>query len=393
MGESTTAQGGRTRQRKWDLPIPVLLSGFVIAATARLAFLPYVSEDSTYFLIPWMQEFRDHGAAALSGEFSNYNFPYLLLMFLAGLLPVEPLIAIKVASLLGDALLAVSVYALAANYRTIGVSPKLAALIALFLPTVLVNASMWGQCDAIYTAFLVLSLRSLLRNDGRSAWLLWGIAFAFKLQSVFFLPALLLISLRNRYSLRFPLMAFGVWAMLSLPPAFFGRSLASTFSVYINQTQEYRLVAGAANVYAWFPTATAEQGRFPALVVCGTALLMTAVAYWRGPDTTERRVLLTITVLAVCPLLLPQMHDRYFFAAEVMALLLLRHKDLFLTPWFFATTGALVYVLYFLSNQYALPLMLGSVVQCLTVGLLFRALWRRHSGRQELRQPTIGISP
>lgn len=350
-----------------------------MAATARLALMPYISEDSTYFLIPWMQEFREHGAAALSGEFSNYNFPYLFLMFLAGLLPVEPLIAIKVASLLGDGLLAVSVYALAANYRTIGVSPKLAALIALFLPTVLVNASMWGQCDAIYTAFLVLSLRSLLRNDGRSAWLLWGVAFAFKLQSVFFLPALLLISLRNRYTLTFPLMAFGVWAMLSLPPVFFGRSLASTFSVYINQTQEYRLVAGAANIYAWFPTATAEQGRIPALVVCGTALLLTAAAYWRGPDTTERRVLFTITVLAVCPLLLPQMHDRYFFAAEVMALLLLRHKKLFLTPWLLATTGVFVYILYFVSNQYALPLMLGSVVQCLTVWLLFRALWRRHN--------------
>lgn len=345
---------------------------------------PYFSEDSTYFLIPWMQEFRDRGAAALSGEFSNYNFPYLFLMFLASLLPVEPLIAIKVASLLGDGLLAASVAALAADYRPMRVSPKLAALIALFLPTVLLNASMWGQCDAIYTAFLVLSLRSLLRNDGRNAWLLWGIAFAFKLQSVFFLPALVVISLRNRYSLTFPVLATMVWAVLSLPPVLYGRIVSEALGVYVKQTQDDRLVSGAANVFVWFPTATAEQGRVPAFVACGIALLLTAVAYWKGPDSAERRVLLAITVLATCPLLLPQMHDRYFFAAEVTALLLLRNRKLFFTPWLFATTGALVYVLYFLGNQYALPLMLGSIVQCLTVVLLFRSLWQGHNRDPEL---------
>lgn len=382
MGESTSVQRVEVLPSALRIPAYALWIIGAIALGARLALFPYVSEDATYFLLPWMQEFRDHGAAALSGEFSSYNFPYLFLMFLASMLPLDPLYAIKIVSLAGDCFLACSVGALVAQFRPAKLSPKLAALVALFLPTVLLNASMWGQCDAIYTSFLLLSLRCLLLNDGKCAWLWWAVALSFKLQAVFFLPVLVLISLRNRYSLALPAMAAGVWALLSVPPVLFGRSWSSTFSVYLHQSVnedpsvENRLVAGAANVYAWLPTVSAEQGRIPAIAICGIVLLLSAFAYWRGPDLAERRVLLAVSVVAICPLLLPQMHDRYFFVAEVMSLLLIGHKKLFFAPWLFAGTGLFVYVLYFMSNQYALPLMLASIVQCFVVGMLLRTLWR-----------------
>ncbi|MCA4135116.1 hypothetical protein [Arthrobacter sp. M4] len=328
-----------------------------------------------------MSEFREDGAAALGGEFSNYNFPYLFLMFLGSLLPLEPLFAIKLVSLVGDCLLALSVGVVVRQLRPAKLVPAVAALLALFLPTVLLNASMWGQCDSIYTSFLLLSLKSVLKDDARGSWLWWAVAVSFKLQAVFFLPALVFISVRNRYSLVLPLQAAGLWAMLSIPPVFFGRSLGSTLSVYINQThtQEDSLVAGAANIYTWFPGASASESRIPAMVLCGAVLLLTAYAYWRGPDSAERRVLFTVAVLAVCPLLLPQMHDRYFFAAEVMSLLLITHKKLFIVPLAFAATGLTVYYLYFSNNRYLWPLWLASIVQCLAVGALLRTLWKNEN--------------
>jgi Gpi18-like mannosyltransferase len=376
MGESKILQNVNMTPPARSLPVAVIWIMGLLALAGRLALFPYVSEDSTFFLLPWMQEFRDHGAAALGGEFSNYNFPYLFLMFLGSLLPVEPLFAIKLISMAGDLLLACSVGAVVGQLQPLRLAPETAALTALFLPTVLMNASMWGQCDSIYASFLLLALRSVVRDDARGAWLWWAVALSFKLQAVFFLPALVPIALRNRYSLGLPAIAACLWASLSVPPVLFGRSLISTFSVYFHQTQEYRLVAGAANVYAWVPNATADQGKFPAILVCGAVLLLTAAVYWRGPDSTERRVLFAITVVAICPLLLPQMHDRYFFVAEVMSLLLLRHGRLFLVPWLFAATGLAVYVLYFVSNQYAWPLMLASTVQCFAVGMLWHRLWR-----------------
>ncbi|MBP1232228.1 Gpi18-like mannosyltransferase [Arthrobacter sp. PvP102] len=345
-----------------------------IALVIRFCLFPYVSDDSTISLLPWMSEFREHGASALGGEFSNYNFPYLFLMFLASMLPLEPLFAIKLVSLLGDCLLALSVGVLVRQFRPARLRPATAALLALFLPTVLLNASMWGQSDSIYTSFLLLAMWRTLKDDGRGAWLWWAVAVSFKLQAVFFLPALVLISFRNRYSLALPLQAAGVWALLSIPPVLFGRSLSSTLGVYINQTQDGDLWVGAANIYSWFFTVSASEGRLPALAICGSVLLLTAYAYWRGPDSAERQVLLAVTVLAVCPLLLPQMHERYFFAAEVTSLLLVGHKKLFIVPMLFAATGLVVYYMYFAGLHYLWPWWLASIVQCLTVGMLVRTL-------------------
>jgi Gpi18-like mannosyltransferase len=387
MGESTSTKRAEAVVQPRRMPGYAIWSIGAIALAARLALFPYVSEDSTNFLLPWMQEFRDHGAAALGGEFSNYNFPYLFLMFLGSLLPLEPLFAIKLVSLLGDCLLAFSVGSVVKQFRPAGLMPATASVIALVLPTVLLNASMWGQCDSIYTAFLLLALRSLLKDSGYEAWLWWAVALSFKLQAVFFLPALVVISIRRRYRTALPAVAVGVWALLSIPPVFFGRSLGSTLSIYIKQTQDDRLVYGAANIYTWIPTVSAGQARLPALLICGAALLLTARAYWRGRDSSDRRVLLAITTVAICPLLLPQMHDRYFFAAEVMSLLLLRQKKLFIVPCLFAATGLAVYSLYFLSNQSALPLILASVFQCFAVGMLLRTLW------QGDYQPPRGVSP
>jgi Gpi18-like mannosyltransferase len=393
MGEVQINQSILRNKGRWGLNGPLLCLLAASAIAIRVALLPYVSEDSTYFLLPWMQEFRDHGAPALGGEFSNYNFPYLLLIFLASLLPVDPLVAIKLTSLLGDALLAGSVALLFKQFHPARVAPAVAAILAMFLPTVLMNASMWGQCDAIYASFLVLSLRSLLRNDGRLAWVFWGVALSFKLQSVFFLPALLFISLRNRYSPLLPATSVAVWALLSLPPVFFGRTLESTFAVYVNQTQEYRLVAGAANIYTWFPSVTAEQGRIPAIMICGAILLFVAYAYWRGPDNPERRVLLAIAVSAVCPMVLPQMHERYFFVAEVLSLLLIRQSFVRFSSWIFAGTGSFVYILYFQGNQYALPLALASLLQTVAVALLMRALWQWRYPPTVAFRPLVGSNP
>lgn len=367
-----------TQQPLLRLPVSALWIFGAIALLARLAMFPYVSQDATISLLPWMQEFRNHGAAALSGEFSNYNFPYMFLMFLGSLLPLEPLFAIKSVSLLGDCLLALSVGALAKQFRPAGLMPATASLVGLFLPTVLLNASMWGQSDSFYTSFLLLSLRSLLRDETRSAWLWWAVALSFKLQAMFFLPALVLISVRQRQRLNVisPILAAGVLLVLSIPPVLFGRSLASTLSIYVQQTQDGGLVAGAANIYAWFPTASPGEIRVPAILACGAVLLFTARAYLRGTDSAERRVLLAITVVAVCPFLLPQMHDRYFFAAEVMSLLLIRQKRLITVPCLLAATGLAVYCLYFLSNKYTWPLMFASILECLAVGILLRTLWR-----------------
>jgi Gpi18-like mannosyltransferase len=352
----------------------MIIGALCTGLITRLLLLPYVSEDSSFFLLPWMEEFRAQGASALGDDFSNYNFPYLFLMFLASLLPLEPLIAVKLVSMVGEVLLAYSVAALVQTLRPTRFAPAALGAAALLLPTVLMNASMWGQCDAIYSAFILFSLRALLLRKGRAAWLWWGVAMAFKLQSVFFLPVLGLVTLRRGLKPAHVAMAAGVWLLLSLPPVLFGRSPASTLGTYAGQASEGGMVNGAMNIYQWFPDLTGAPGKTFALILCAAVLLVLSVFYWRGADTPDRTVLLAVTVLVACPLFLPQMHDRYFFTAEVASLLLLQRRLRFVVPALLALTGSYAYFVYFTENRLLWPLMLAALIQCVAFGLLVHAL-------------------
>ena len=65
----------------------------------------------------------------------------------------------------------------------------------------MLNSAAWGQCDSIYAAFCLGSLYFLLR--GRTWWacVFFGLALSFKLQAIFFLPALLIVLVVNRQRL------------------------------------------------------------------------------------------------------------------------------------------------------------------------------------------------
>lgn len=52
----------------------------------------------------------------------------------------------------------------------------------------ILNGAFWGQCDALYGALTLHALACALEGRNRSSLLLLGIAFSFKLQTVFVLP-------------------------------------------------------------------------------------------------------------------------------------------------------------------------------------------------------------
>jgi Gpi18-like mannosyltransferase len=63
---------------------------------------------------------------------------------------------------------------------------------------VLFNSAAWGQCDGIYTCFIIMSLFYLLRERDILSMAMFGMAFAVKLQAVFFAPFVLVMLLQVR---------------------------------------------------------------------------------------------------------------------------------------------------------------------------------------------------
>ena len=184
----------------------------VLGLLARMGGLDFVSNDATEYLLVWFGQIRESGGlAALGSQVGNYNIPYQILISLMTYLPFEPLYMYKALSILFDYLLAGS--AAGFCYDLTQKNTERAVLVygvVLLLPTVILNSSVWGQCDSIYVTFVICAVWSLMNERYTRSFLLLGAAFAFKLQAVFIFPFFLMYYILEK---RFSILNF-VWVVV-----------------------------------------------------------------------------------------------------------------------------------------------------------------------------------
>jgi Gpi18-like mannosyltransferase len=309
--------------RRSLLRIGVVAVVVIAAAALRMAFLSYETGDARIFL-SWYQHIASNGgfAALKDISFANYNVTYLYLLAALSYLPVTPLVGIKVLSAAFDFLLGYFVYRLVALRHPGKWWPVLAGALTLFLPTVVVNASMWGQADAMYAAFAVGGVYFVLRKRPWLACTFIGIAFALKLQTVFLFPLLLLLVLLRFMPWKTLLAIPLVYVVLDIPALLIGTSPAQLVSVYVAQTGTFDLLTlNAPNVYQYLGTSvTSSALRLTGILVTGFLVLALVVAvWWRRVEMSSTRIILAATVsVLLVPYFLPAMHERYFFLADAL---------------------------------------------------------------------------
>ena len=306
--------------------------GVVIAAVAvRAALFPIESSDLVGFLQPWWNEIKAHGhLASLKSGFSNYTPAYLYLLALISYLPISARLAIKALSIAFEGVQAaafVSVAALTPRGRT-RLGRLLALTLALFAPSVILNGAAWAQCDVIHTAFVLLALRAALADRWWRATALAGAALSFKLQATFFLPALVLMLAKAPVPRRklLALLLVPLVFLISLVPAWWvGRPARELLLIYVQQTGCYTdLTLSAPSIYQWLPGAPSAPLRAAGVVITG-AVFAAALYLVRQSSlawTSRERVLTALATTLACPFLLPSMHERYFYTADVLSMLL-----------------------------------------------------------------------
>jgi Gpi18-like mannosyltransferase len=295
----------------------------VLAVLLRLALFPYETYDSHNFLGPWYDHLRQNGFQGFRTGFSDYTPPYLYLLWLATYLPVPKLYAIKSISLLGDFALALVVL-LAVRLKHDRRPVWLAAFAAvLFAPSIFFNSALWGQCDAIYTTFLLAALYCSLRHWAGRALLFFSIAFAFKLQALFLLPLFFVLWAKGRLPLKYFLLLPVVYGALCLPALLAGRPLHELLTIYLGQANTYpRLTSSAANLYQWLPNDAKVFG--PAGLIFAVTLvgfLSYACLKSDVPWGNRLTVRLALAFALLVPFALPYMHERYFYAADCIAII------------------------------------------------------------------------
>jgi len=332
-----TAYSSTTIKRQWVIPdFAFLLSGLLLALGLRICLLGFESADYRMFLSRWYDFIRAHGGfRALRYGFSDYTPAYLYLLTLATYLPMPKLAAIKSILILFDFFGAGMVYLLVHQKYPKSLAPGLAGLALLFTPTVFVNSALWAQCDITYTALILASLVLLFRKRMASAYMVYGVALSFKLQAAILLPLYLILALKRRVSLRHLAWVPAAYLILFLPCWFLGRPwqeivpVADWVQGYANHAIPLRLTLSAPNLYQWIPLDSTVVAANAKLLINGgfvfalsAVFLLRYLIYKSEAELNEAFIIKCSLVLSLLvPFVLPEMHERYFFMADVVSII------------------------------------------------------------------------
>ena len=304
-----------------------------LALFIRLTYFDRENTDYQWFLKVWVDFYRTHGGfSGLRESIGNYNIPYLYFLALFSYSSIRDLYLIKLLSVLFDIVLAWSGLRIIQKSGGSRFRAILCFFAILFLPTVLLNSSCWGQCDSIYVSFALLGLALALPEDDREgnpvlSMICIAVSFGFKLQAVFIMPAWVLLWVWRKYKwywfLLFPL----TYLVLILPAVLFGRPLLDAVMLYIDQADT---VGSALNYNAPSLTALLRNPASPdavsnLLIVCAflaTFVILLVGIFFRHRMNVKCFLSFAALTVLVIPFLLPHMHDRYFFAADVLTLIL-----------------------------------------------------------------------
>jgi len=306
----------------------LMASAFIL----RWVGLPFQTEDMRLFLLPWFDYIVNHGRfAALSDNFYNYTPPYIYLLTLASYFDgwVARPVLIKAVSILFDFSAAFLVFKIV---RTVSHNKRRALLMALLflnLPTVVLNGAVWGQCDIIWTNFILAFAYFLLRKMPFYAMLMYGIALSLKVQAIFLAPFVLYLFLTGIVPWLYAMLPPLIYGLLCLPAALAGRSWDSLLAIYAEQAgMAYRLSLRAPNIYViiqhFLPPALYPAATFAGIAVTALVSGILVVTHLRQkPPLPSLFVIVALALwFAVVPMLLPRMHERYFFIADIFTFLL-----------------------------------------------------------------------
>lgn len=366
------------------------LSIYLSAALLALAFslrafcLNYETLDYQDFLMRWVDFFRQNGGfAALNQPVGNYNIPYLYFLALFSYIPVDDLYLIKLLSIFFDVLLAWAAMGIAGKLgcsrrRRLGVF-----FTVLLLPTVILNGALWGQCDSIYVALALMSIFWAL--DGRPvlSMLAMTLSFGFKLQAVFVMPVLAVLWMQGKLKFRhffiFPL----AYVILVLPAVLLGRPFLDTITLYFSQTGSIGsgLNYNSPSIFGIFWNVQNEALASKLAIVSAFVfmLLVLLVCYVNQKNLSNKAMLAAAVLLAVgIPFLLPHMHDRYFFAADILTVIMAFACGKYFAAAPLSQFASLLGYHAYLKMRYLLPMSYGSwallLVLVMAGTLLFRQL-------------------
>ncbi|MEM7068988.1 MAG: hypothetical protein AAF478_08900 [Pseudomonadota bacterium] len=364
-------------------PRKLLVWIIIVSLAIRFALLDIQTHDFQKHLEQWYAFILENGKIwALEHKFSNYNVPYLYLLVAASYLleGLSSLHAVKTVSMFFDFVIAFFVYKIVSLRFHSGAMPCWAFGVILLSPAVIVNSSIWAQSDVIYTAFLVMCFYFLCVERKAIACIAFGLAVSFKLQAMFLAPLLFILLIRRELSWRHVTLVPVVFIVCLIPAWLTGRPFEELIQIYLEQYHTYgRLTLNAPNIYQWVSNDLYAELVPPGFLITTFAVL--SLSFWmfkyKQALDFDMLLLLAIIILILVPFLLPKMHERYFYPADIFSIVFA-----FNLPRYWPVPVAVVGCSFFSYSPHLLdfaiiPLPILSIVMLVVLVFLLRELKRK----------------
>ena len=368
------AEGFKLTVRPERAILIVLLIGTVYS------FLwPGATGDVRIYL-SWLDIIFERGRiGAFAEPFSDYTPPYLYLLSL-----FAPLVGvlggahfIKALSVAGTLLLVLAVRHL---LKVSGFSRNFElAVWAALVPTVAVNSAGLAQSDAFWAAPCVMAVASAISRKPVAMLVWFGIGISIKAQAIFLAPFIAQRLLSERSPLIFWPVPGLVYIAAMLPAALVGWPLIDLLTIYLQQTEwNPRFISNASNLWAAVQYGAPEAGLawlWLGLVAAAVAPFLFLAACRRVADTPDRLIALAMLSAMLLPFLLPKMHERYFFLADVLAFayVVLRRDRHGMTVFLLVQTSSAAAILGLLLKSPLMPIA-GAVMMLAAMLILGRSL-------------------
>ena len=233
-----------------------------------------------------------------------------------------------------------------------------------FNPAIIFNVAVWGQFDAIYTFFLVLSLMLALKRKPELSAVIFAIGLLTKPQGIALLPLIALVIFKKDGIKRLltSVAAFTVTVFLVILPFEWSNPVSFLSGIYFGAYGGYQYTSiNAFNLWGMFGLWIPDGN----LYIVGWALFGSFAAFTlyvlhkRFHVSGDMLAIFAAFLLFFAFFMLPtRIHERYLFPAISMLVLLLPFSKK-IRPLYLALTATLfvneAYVLYYLNMNAFIP--------------------------------------
>lgn len=325
----------------------------LLAIAVRILVRSFVAEDWSVYWSSWLAQLETGGFAALKDDFYDYAPPVMYLLYLITLLPVNAMTAFKgiccMLEIIGAVVIAKTVFVCTKSREKAVFSYG----VFLFLPTVILNAAVWSQCDIIYTLLLLCSVYFLIQDKTWRGMWFYGAAFAVKLQTLFIFPFLVILWVQKKVQIKH-FLTIPVMYLLGILPAYLaGRPFLELLGIYAFQGSKDRwsLSIKFPNIYQiignnYFLDEYVSAGMY--LILGILMLTLFWMAYQKVQVTKEYIILMVVFFGMLTTYFIPHMHERYLYLTDafllIYVLIRVRRFPLFLGSTFLTVIGYAQYL-------------------------------------------------